>query len=276
MKKVAIWASALILTFIFAYYQRRTGPTYPVTEKFTYNNQIIKFQYPRSHSSSSDAVIKIVVPDSLIYGYVYQRVYPLNTGYTIIHLRRFGDTLVGLITQLPPAGKMQYYVELYKGKDIIYTRKDNPVIIRFKGDVPISILLPHILAMFFALFLSVTAGLLALFDDMSYRKVQIWSFVFLILGGFILGPIVQHHAFGQWWTGIPFGWDLTDNKTLIIFIGWLAAIIANRKQARRWWTVAAALLMIIIYLIPHSLHGSTLDPNTGKVISGMIISLLML
>ena len=275
MKKVIIWILAFILTFLFAYYQRHTGPTYPVTEKFTINGQTIKFQYPRSHSTNSDAVIKIVVPDTNVYGYVYQRIYPLNTDFLALHMRRFGDTLVGIVTKLPPAGKMEYYIELYKNNDTIYTRKSAPVIIRFKGDVPAGILIPHILSMFLALFLGVTAGLLALFDDLSFRKVQVWSFIFLIIGGFILGPTVQHYAFGHWWTGIPNGWDLTDNKTLIMFIGWLAAIIANRKQARRWWTVAAAILMIVVYLIPHSMHGSTLDPNTGKVISGLIMPWLI-
>ena len=37
----------------------------------------------------------------------------------------------------------------------------------------------------------------------------------LAVGGFILGPLVQNYAFGELWTGVPFGWDLTDNKTLI-------------------------------------------------------------
>ncbi len=182
MKRVIIWVLAFVLTILFAYYQRVTGPTYPVTERFTYAGKTIKFQYPRTHSTNSDAVVKVVMPDTMVYGFVYQRVYPLNTGYTALHLRRVGDTLIGLITQLPPAGKMQYYVGLYKGKDTVYTGKAKPVVIRFKGDVPTGILLTHILFMFFALFLGVTAGLLALVDDMSFRKVQIWSFILLIIG----------------------------------------------------------------------------------------------
>ncbi len=48
----------------------------------------------------------------------------------------------------------------------------------------------------------------------------------------ILGPIVQKYAFGELWTGIPFGWDLTDNKTLIAFLFWILAVIMNRKKER--------------------------------------------
>ena len=46
----------------------------------------------------------------------------------------------------------------------------------------------------------------------------------------ILGPIVQYYAFGDLWTGIPFGWDLTDNKTLIALIFWILAVVNEQKE----------------------------------------------
>jgi hypothetical protein len=78
----------------------------------------------------------------------------------------------------------------------------------------------------------------------------------------ILGPITQLYAFGALWTGVPFGWDLTDNKTLITLIGWIIAAVAIRKSAKPQRLVAfAAVLMLIVYLIPHSVLGSELDYN---------------
>jgi len=38
-----------------------------------------------------------------------------------------------------------------------------------------------------------------------------------------LGPLVQLNAFGDLWTGWPFGGDWTDNKTLFAFIFWVIA-----------------------------------------------------
>jgi hypothetical protein len=71
---------------------------------------------------------------------------------------------------------------------------------------------------------------------------------------------VQKFAFGSLWTGFPFGYDLTDNKTLIAFIGWVIALIAGRKgKPARGWVLAAAILLLIVFLIPHSLLGSELD-----------------
>ena len=84
----------------------------------------------------------------------------------------------------------------------------------------------------------------------------------------ILGPIVQKYAFGEFWAGIPYGWDLTDNKTLIAFVAWIVAIVFNRKKQKRWLIVVAALVTIIIFSIPHSMYGSELNYQTGTIQQG--------
>ena len=86
----------------------------------------------------------------------------------------------------------------------------------------------------------------------------------------ILGPWVQWYAFGEAWAGVPFAWDLTDNKTLIAFIFWLLAYIMNRKKERPTYTIVASIIMLIVYSIPHSMYGSQLDPETGEIIQGWI------
>ena len=87
-----------------------------------------------------------------------------------------------------------------------------------------------------------------------------WAFALLILGGFILGPLVQKYAFGVLWSGFPFGGDLTDNKTLVALAFWTAALLAGRKgRPARGWVLAASVVHLVIYLIPHSLLGSEYD-----------------
>jgi hypothetical protein len=82
----------------------------------------------------------------------------------------------------------------------------------------------------------------------------------LVVGGLILGPIVQKSAFGEFWTGWPLGHDLTDNKTLIAFLAWLPATIAAARGMRTRVTVVLGwLVMMGIFLIPHSMRGSELD-----------------
>ena len=85
------------------------------------------------------------------------------------------------------------------------------------------------------------------------------------IGGLVLGPIVQKYAFGAYWTGWPFGEDLTDNKTLAMWLAWVVAVfVLGRRRdpadrVARWTVAAAAVVMLAVYLVPHSLRGSQLD-----------------
>ena len=71
---------------------------------------------------------------------------------------------------------------------------------------------------------------------------------------------MQYYAFGQWWTGVPFGWDLTDNKTLIVVLAWVFAAWRLRGGRRaRGATLAAAIVTLVVFAIPHSSWGSQID-----------------
>ncbi len=104
---------------------------------------------------------------------------------------------------------------------------------------------------------SLLAALPLDFDHRSWAK---GAAVMLFLGGFVLGPIVQKYSFGVFWSGIPIGFDLTDNKTLIALVLWIGVLYLMRKgRQARTWTVAAAVLLMVIYSIPHSVLGSEYD-----------------
>lgn len=169
--------------------------------------------------------------------------------------------LTGVLPHQPPAGKLIYKVVLVKDNDQI-TIPAEPVVIRFKGDVPIFIIIPHVLLIFLAMLFSTRTGLEFFNKEPNYKKLTYWTFGLLILGGMIFGPIMQKYAFGEFWTGIPFGIDLTDNKTLIALIGWIIAVIALKRSAKpQRWIIFASILMFVVYLIPHSVLGSELDYN---------------
>jgi len=50
----------------------------------------------------------------------------------------------------------------------------------------------------------------------------------VFLGGFPLGWAVAYQRYGVAWTGLPFGLDITDNKTLLILLLWIGAVFLAR------------------------------------------------
>lgn len=260
MKKAGIWILAVILTLSAAVYQRLTGPTYPVRGTLAIDGTEIKYRLPRNHEIGPDCKISIEVPNKTFEGSLIYKRYPSNDPWEKIVMSRQEDRLSANLPQQPSSGKLAYRVFLFTEEEKISLTGEDPVIIRFKNYVPRTILLPHVIIMFLAMLFSTRAGLEALRRKANPRKLVLWTVGLLFVGGMILGPLVQKYAFGALWTGFPFGYDLTDNKTLIAFLGWIAALIAGRKgKPARGWVLGASILLFAVYLIPHSLFGSQLD-----------------
>jgi hypothetical protein len=223
------------------------------------NGASINYKLVRTWGEETGAKISIQVPDTSVKGmYVYKRFKSYDTWDTLSMTRK-DDQLIAILPQLPPAGKMKYHIILFdETKDVLLNAE--PAILRYKGSVPASVLIPHILFMFLAMLFSMRTGFEAIFIRKHTYKLALWTLAFIVLGGLVFGPIVQKYAFDAYWTGWPFGHDLTDNKTAIAFIAWIAACLVLRKNRRnRFWPVLAACILIVVYLIPHSLMGSEID-----------------
>lgn len=257
--KLLLWILAFLITISSAVYQRMTGPTYPVRGKAEISGFLVKFKFLRSETVDKNAPVSVTVPDTSVSGYVMYRRYKSHDEWMRMPLEREGKQLIARLPRQPAAGKIMYRVFLIKnGKEFALT--EEPVVLRYKGVVPRFILLPHIFLMFLAMLFSNRTALEALDSRGDARKYMLWTIGLFTVGGFILGPLVQKYAFGALWTGIPFGYDLTDNKTLIAMLGWIWAWITNRKgRSARGWIVFAAVLMLAVYLIPHSVLGSEID-----------------
>jgi len=271
IKWVLLWIFAVLITLAAIVYQNLTGPTHlKRIELRLSDNQEYFIKLPRSHGGETDCPVELEFPDTLITGEIHFRRFPSQEDWQMAKMVRQLDRLVASLPNQPPAGKLEYYLLLKREGQIFRVPYGEQVVIRFRGDVPAGIIIPHAFLMFVSMLLSNLAMLLAIFGFRQYRLYGWITTVTLFIGGLILGPVVQYYAFGQFWTGFPMGFDLTDNKTLIAFIFWFIAIAGNLKRDRRYLTVFAGLAMLVIFSIPHSARGSELDPATGKIKTGMI------
>jgi hypothetical protein len=260
MKKARFWIIAILITISTAFYQRLTGPAYPLRGKVSLGDTEIKYRLERTHETKKDYELEIQAQADDITGYVIYKRHKTDDPWNEVPMVRKEGSLQAKLPHQPPAGKLEYKVMLsYQGEETSLSG-ELPVIIRFKGAVPGPVLVPHVILMFLAMLVSTRAGIEALDRKRNPRKYALWAAGLLFVGGMILGPLVQKFAFGELWTGFPFGYDLTDNKTLIAMLGWIVALIAGRKgQPARGWVLGASILLLVIFLIPHSLLGSELD-----------------
>ncbi len=218
-----------------AVWQRLTGPTYPKRARVELAGQELRLRLLRSFVAGEPLPVSVSAPEG-VSGVVRYRRYPTDEPFRDVPLRREGGALAALLPTQPPAGKLEYSVVLEAGGRTVSVPAEGPVVMRFKGDVPAGVLVPHVVFMFF---------------------------------GMMIG---QKYAFGAYWTGWPFGEDLTDNKTLAMWLAWVVAVVVLGRRRdpadrlARWTVAAAAAVTIAVYLVPHSLRGSQLD--YGKLEGG--------
>jgi hypothetical protein len=226
----------------------------------------VSYYLPRSHEIGEECTIRLKAENPEITGVLFFRRHKTGEEWTQVPMTRAESALMANLPEQPPAGKLDYHIILSLQDSEHRIPENELIVIRFKGKVPGYVLWPHVIIMFLAMLFSTRAGIEALDPKGDPRKLAVWTLGLLFLGGMILGPLVQKFAFDAFWTGFPFGTDLTDNKTLIAFIGWIAAVIAGRKGRKaRGWVLAASVILLVVYLIPHSLLGSELDySQTGQ------------
>ena len=256
---ITLWIIAFILTLAIAVYQRITGPTHPVKEFITLNRMEVKATFERNHSGEGDQPVLVEVSSNNLDGELYWKRFKTSDDWNIVKMIKENKTLTAYLPHQPPAGKLEYLVKIFNENSEAFLPA-KPIVTRFKGAVPDFILIPHIIFMFSAMLLALRTAMEIFKQQPKFKVLTIITVIVLGIGGMILGPIVQKYAFGEFWTGFPNGTDLTDNKTLIAFIGWLIALVAVIKEKKqKFWIGFATVVMFAVFLIPHSVMGSELD-----------------
>jgi len=276
---VLLWVLAAALTLATFLYQDKTGPTQPIERTFQTSKGTLHTKFLRSENIGTDLAVMFVapVPEGVTATVKYRRYTsgePWKTAKMApmsVTVSRRGSTeeLEGLGVRLPSlkerAGKYEYFVYVSDGtgKAVSFTG-DKPIYARYKGAVPTPVLIVHILV----IFASMTFAIRTVLESLRKQGNYVWmiwaTIISLILGAFVLGPLVQWYAFNVWWSGVPFGFDWTDNKVLVELVFWVFALVMNLGKRRARWAVwLAGAVTLVVYFIPHSVFGSEYDYSSG-------------
>ncbi len=264
MKKalpILLWILAFLLTVAIAFFQRSTGPTQSVMARETALGKQVAYRLKRSAIAFQPMFVKIRAADPAVKAFVHWRRYKAGEEWIPIIMKREGPILKAEIPGQPVAGKVEYTVRVEVAGESKLLCEGRSLVARFRNKVPGIFLISHIIFMMLGILFTFRTSLEVLRKGGNYLWMVNWTLGIIFIGGMILGPIVQKYAFGDFWTGIPFGTDLTDNKTLLAFIFWIFAYFMKKKK--KSVVLSAAVLTLVVYLIPHSVLGSELDYKTG-------------
>jgi len=280
VKSLILWLAAAALTVACFVFQNKTGPTYPLEGTVDTARGPVRFKFLRSEEIGTPLQLMLREPvPAGVAGQVRWRRYRSNDDWRTTAMapdtfrftrRGNAEELRGVGARLPSlperAGKYEFYVDLDDGTGMKSVTGERPIFARYKAPVPVSVLYPHILVVFFSMTLAVRTALAALTGG-QVRRLLPATIGSLLLGAFALGPLVQRYAFGVWWSGFPYGYDWTDNKVVVELAAWLVAgavLLLWRDPRRvRAAVVVALAVTLAVYFIPHSIFGSEYDYRRG-------------
>ena len=149
---------------------------------------------------------------------------------------------------------------------------DGAVLLKFKGNASDAVLGAHVACMFGAFFFMVMSlfgaiGIIRGPEDKTrtVRSAQ-WVLILSFIGGCPLGFLLNYQTFGVIWEGYPFGYDVTDNKTQILFVFWLVSLLLvwgsftgtgehrDRlgRKAFAWAILVSFFVSLALFILPHS------------------------
>jgi hypothetical protein len=181
-KPFSLWVIAVVITISIAVFQRITGPTYPISGTAELNNSEFNFKFLRSHSTSADCEVKVNIPSEDFEGILFWKRYKTDDDWTEVKMVYNKEELTAKLPKQKAAGKLIYYVRIFSQDASIQLPENEKVVIRFKGDVPLSILIVHVIGMFGAMLLSTRTGLEFFANEPKLKKLTIWTLCFLFLG----------------------------------------------------------------------------------------------
>eukprot|EP00823_Brevimastigomonas_motovehiculus_P004484 TRINITY_DN2975_c0_g1_i1.p1 TRINITY_DN2975_c0_g1~~TRINITY_DN2975_c0_g1_i1.p1 ORF type:complete len:389 (-),score=99.10 TRINITY_DN2975_c0_g1_i1:57-1223(-) len=252
-----LWAIAAIFLTIIGVLQVITGPSYPIKDTVSLGSTSIHYNLDRAHTGLTPHTVKISIADQSVMGVMRWRQHHSQTFEWNTTIReRNGDDLTASIPAQDYAVRCLYEIALMKeeqnreseresergrekeieGKIISIIIPDDPINIRWKDDLPDVVLIIHIIFMASAFLFSCRAALEMYYPFSTLKSSLIYSIITVILiivGGFVMGPLVLHYCFHTWWTGIPIGWDITDNKTVVALVIWLIVLFITIYHYRR-------------------------------------------
>jgi hypothetical protein len=177
-RSAQLWLLALLLTLGSALWQRLSGPSYPLRVRAELGDVSVRGRLVRNADTGTPLPVRLKLSGATadtagIGGEVVWRRYPSVENWNRLVLQREGSSLLAEIPTQPAAGKVQYRVELSRGAEQRNLPANRLAVARFKGHVPLWVLLPHILVMFCGMLWSSRAGLEALVGGNAQRRLAL-------------------------------------------------------------------------------------------------------
>jgi len=248
-KKIILWVSAFIVSFLILYVTNLFSDQYPVTGTIGINGKKVSYRFEKVHYL--DGALNIIIRSDLkgLKGNIFWRSRSYENPWKAVNLTDSLEVLKGIIPNGKPLDKIEYYAELkYKEKKFLLPGNQKISLVFF-GRIPPMLNVLSFLLLFSGLLLSIRTGLEYFNQSLKSRKFAILIVVINMTLTLLINPLYLTYKNGYMNHLIPSIQDLFPAGNLVITFLWIiTSIILFRKNSFKLISILTGMLSIFVYI----------------------------
>ncbi len=251
-----IWVISVLVTLAGMVFQRISAPSFPLSVEVVHQKQTLTSVMGRSNVGVDNQRLVVEGVHGDWTGELLWRSFEKRGVFRREPMRNLGNMMVGELPLQTRGTRVEYRIEVAADGGVVRVPSHGTVLTRFKGATPFWVALGHVLLIYCGLLFAVRAGMEALTLGGGARRFALVSLLAFLFGGLVFGMLMKSFAYGRFWGGIPFGFDGTDNKTIVLLLAWSLPLILNQLGRRsRGLILTASLLTLLTFFLPHTVLG---------------------
>ena len=291
--RIASYITALLLTIGVFYWMSETSPYKPAIVTHTENNISFETQTIPTFPEKTLLEIPVTITGVSDTGLIYSIRTPKTNQDEFTKLYKYKTTPMKLVD----TANGIYQAEIsagFKGKRLLYyfdirdktggTRgkftqlNERLFELVFIGETSKFISYAHRILCIASFFIVLMMFSMAVFNvnmkSSSISFLYLVAAIFMFIGGIYAGSTLNKDMFDVGWNAIPFGFDVTDNKTQILVLLYLymyftirsSSVLKTDNNDHKQNSSSIPLLIVgsltlVLYLVPHSI---IVDPRIVK------------
>lgn len=251
-----IWVLTVLVALAGMMFQRLTAPSFPLAVEVEHEGAVLTCVMGRSSVGAENQRLVVAGVHADWEGELLWRSFEKRGVFRREPMRNLGEMMVGELPLQTRGTRVEYRIELDADGEVVRLPSFGTVMTRFKGATPFWVAFGHVLLIFLGLLFAARAGLEALTLGGRARAHSLVALLSFSLGGLLFGVLMKSSAYGRYWSGLPTGFDGTDNKTLVLLVAWSLPLILHLAGRRsRGLILLASLLTVLAFFLPHTVLG---------------------
>jgi hypothetical protein len=245
-KKIILWISAIVVTFLVVFVHQRLSPYYPISGRIEIAGERVTYMFRKIHYGKEPMDILIRTDVSNLEGQLQWRRKD-DPEWKDVPLTEEGNFLSAEIIP-PPAGTNIEYKVLISHNDLTYQIPPGNVVPAFiSGSRPASVMYVFYFFLYGGLLIAVRGALEYFNPEDKKILFSLIPAVFFFITSIVFYPFIKSFEMDAINRYVPPFHSLFDTPLIIIFLLWFVTTIIIFKFNNKMVLLISGILTIIVY-----------------------------